>query len=72
MKLLDGLKEEIRTHIENGDIEELSEQDINDIVSAITNDNEFNEVLWICIKYYSQKQRKGELNNDGMGNHKRV
>lgn len=70
--LFEGLKEEIRTHIENGDIEELSEQDINDIVSAITNDNEFNEVLWICIKYYANKKMRGELENDRMGNNKRM
>ena len=70
--LLEGLKEEIRTHIENGDIEELSEQDINSIVSAITNDDEFNQVLWICIKYYAGKQKRGELGNDGIRNNKRV
>ena len=63
--LLEGLKEEIRQHIEDGNIGELSEQDINDVANAITNDDEFNQVLWICIKYYSNKQKRGELQRGG-------
>lgn len=70
--LLEGLKEEIRQHIKDGNIEELSEQDINDVVSAITNDDEFNQVLWICIKYYANKKVRGELKNDGIRNNKRM
>ena len=70
--LLEGLKEEIRQHIKDGNIEELSEQDINDVVSAITNDDEFNQVLWICIKYYANKKVRGELKNDKLGNNKRM
>ena len=70
--LFEGLKEEIRQHIKDGNIEELSEQDINDVVSAITNDDEFNQVLWICIKYYANKKVRGELKNDKLGNNKRM
>lgn len=66
--LLEGLKDEIKKYLNDGS---LSEEQVSEIANRIITDDEFRQVLYLCIRYYRGKQMRGELKNDGMGNHKR-
>ena len=67
--LLEGLKELIKEQLNDGSV---SEEELNEIANNIINDDEFRQVLLICIKYYRGKQMRGELGNDGIRNNKRM
>jgi len=67
--LLEGLKDEIKKYLNDGS---LSEEQVSEIADRIITDDEFRQVLYLCIRYYRGKQMRGELRNDGMGNHKRM
>lgn len=69
MNLLNGLMDAVKFYLKD---EDLTPKQVVEIASNILQDNEFKETLAICIKYYRGKQKKGELNNDRMGNFKRM
>lgn len=66
--LLEGLKDEIKKYL--NDVS-LSDEQVSEIADRIITDDEFKQVLYLCIKYYRGKQTRGELENDRMGNLKR-
>ena len=68
MVLISGLMDVIRTHLANDDLTDI---EILEIARHIVDDKEFEDTLITCIKYYRMKQKRGELENDGMGNIKR-
>lgn len=69
MNLLNGMIDVVKLYLKD---EDLTPKQVVEIASNILQDNEFKETLEICIKYYRGKQKKGELNNDRMGNFKRM
>ena len=69
MNLLNGLMDAVKFYLKD---EDLTPKQVVEIATNVLNDNEFKETLAICIKYYRGKQKKGELNNDRMGNFKRM
>ena len=69
MNLLNGIMDVVKFYLKD---EDLTPKQVVEIASNILQDNEFKETLAICIKYYRGKQKKGELNNDRMGNFKRM
>lgn len=66
--LLEGLKDEIKKYLNDGS---LSEEQVSEIADRIITDDEFRQVLYLCIRYYRGKQMRGELGNDGIRNIKR-
>ena len=69
MNLLNGIMDVVKFYLKD---EDLTPKQVVEIATNVLNDNEFKETLAICIKYYRGKQKKGELNNDRMGNFKRM
>lgn len=69
MNLLNGLIDAVKFYLKD---EDLTPKQVVEIATNVLNDNEFKETLAICIKYYRGKQKKGELENDRMGNFKRM
>ena len=67
--LLEGLKDEIKKYLNDGS---LSEEQVSEIANRIITDDEFRQVLYLCIRYYRGKQMRGELGNDGIRNNKRM
>jgi len=65
--LLEGLKDEIKKYLNDGS---LSEEQVSEIADRIITDDEFRQVLYLCIRYYRGKQMRGELENDGTRNRK--
>lgn len=65
--LLEGLKDEIKKYL--NDVS-LSEEQVSEIADRIITDDEFKQVLYLCIRYYRGKQMRGELENDGTRNRK--
>ena len=65
--LLEGLKNEIKKYLNDGS---LSEEQVSEIANRIITDDEFRQVLYLCIRYYRGKQMRGELENDGTRNRK--
>ena len=69
LNLYNGLMDVIKSSLQD---EDLTPKQVAEIANNILQDNEFKNTLAICIKYYRGKQKRGELGNDGMGNHKRM
>ena len=67
MNLLNGIMDVVKLSLQD---EDLTPEQVLEIATNVLNDDEFKDALAICIKYYRGKQKKGELKNDGMGNHK--
>lgn len=68
MNLLNGIMDVVKFYLKD---EDLTPKQVVEIATNVLNDDEFKDALTICIKYYRGKQKKGELNNDRMGNFKR-
>lgn len=68
MNLLNGIMDVVKSSLQN---DNLTPKQVVEIATNVLNDDEFKDALAICIKYYGGKQKRGELENDGMGNHKR-
>ena len=67
MNLLNGIIDVVKLSLQD---EDLTPEQVLEIATNVLNDDEFKDALAICIKYYRGKQKKGELENDRMGNHK--
>ena len=67
MNLLNGIMDVVKLSLQD---EDLTPEQVLEIATNVLNDDEFKDALAICIKYYRGKQKKGELENDRMGNHK--
>ena len=67
--LLEGLKDEIKKYLKD---DSLSEEQVSEIADRIIIDDEFRQVLYLCMRYYRGKQMRGELKNDGIRNNKRM
>lgn len=68
MNLLNGIMDVVKSSLQD---DNLTPKQVVEIATNVLNDDEFKDALAICIKYYRGKQKRGELGNDGMGNHKR-
>ena len=69
MNLLNGIIDVVKLSLQD---DNLTPEQVLEIATNVLNDDEFKDALAICIKYYRGKQKKGELENDRMGNHKRM
>ena len=68
MNLLNGIMDVVKSSIQD---DTLTPKQVVEIATNVLNDDEFKDALAICIKYYRGKQKRGELENDEMGNYKR-
>lgn len=68
MNLLNGIMDVVKSSLQD---DNLTPKQVVEIATNVLNDDEFKDALAICIKYYRGKQKRGESENDRMGNHKR-
>ena len=68
MNLLNGIMDVVKSSLQD---DNLTPKQVVEIATNVLNDDEFKDALAICLKYYRGKQKRGELENDGMGNRNR-